>query len=88
MRGDLVEFIAMTITMTTASIVVLRLSFAAARRLEQRPKTDAIPSDVAARLERIEHAVDSVAIEVERISEGQRFTTKVLSERSTRPDSK
>jgi hypothetical protein len=34
-----------------------------------------------ARLERIEQAVDSVAIEVERISEGQRFTTKLLSDR-------
>jgi hypothetical protein len=27
------------------------------------------------------HAVDSIAIEVERISEGQRFTTQVLAER-------
>jgi hypothetical protein len=38
---------------------------------------------VAARLERIEHAVDSVALEVERIAEGQRFTTKLLSERAS-----
>ncbi|HEU4995330.1 MAG TPA: hypothetical protein VFT29_10950 [Gemmatimonadaceae bacterium] len=36
-----------------------------------------------ARLERIEQAVDSIAIEIERISEGQRFTTKLLSERTT-----
>jgi hypothetical protein len=28
----------------------------------------------------MEQALDSVAIEVERISEGQRFTTKLLSE--------
>jgi hypothetical protein len=33
------------------------------------------------RLARLEHAVESIAIEVERISEGQRFTTKLLSER-------
>ena len=32
------------------------------------------------RLERREHAIDSIAIEVERITEGQRFTTKLLSE--------
>jgi hypothetical protein len=32
------------------------------------------------RLERIEQAVDAIAVEVERISEGQRFTTKLLSE--------
>ena len=33
------------------------------------------------RLERMEQAIDSIAVEVERISEGQRFTTKLLSER-------
>ena len=34
------------------------------------------------RLARIEQAVDAMAIEVERISEGQRFTTKLLSDRA------
>ena len=34
------------------------------------------------RLARIEQAVDAIAVEVERISEGQRFTTKLLSERT------
>jgi hypothetical protein len=33
-----------------------------------------------ARLERIEHAVDAIALEIERVAEGQRFTTKLLSE--------
>ena len=32
------------------------------------------------RMARLEAAVESIAIEVERISEGQRFTTKLLSE--------
>lgn len=32
------------------------------------------------RLERIEQAIDSIAIEVERVSEGQRFVTRILSE--------
>jgi hypothetical protein len=36
---------------------------------------------VAERLARIESAVESIAIEVERISEAQRFTTKLLAER-------
>jgi hypothetical protein len=34
----------------------------------------------SARMERIEQAVDAIAIEVERISEAQRFTTRLLSE--------
>lgn len=53
-----------------------------ARRLEAQPPASTIPADVQARLERMEHAIDSIAIEVERISEGQRFTTKLLSERA------
>jgi len=55
-----------------------------ARRLESRPAT-AVPSDVSARLERMEQAIDSIAVEVERISEGQRFTTKLLTDRVPAP---
>jgi hypothetical protein len=33
------------------------------------------------RLQRIEQAIESIALEVERIGEAQRFTTKVLAER-------
>ena len=38
--------------------------------------------DSTDRLERIEQAVDAIAIEVERVSEGQRFVTRLLSERA------
>jgi hypothetical protein len=48
--------------------------------MDAQSKGPQIPSEVAARLERMEQAIDSVALEVERISEGQRFTTKLLSE--------
>jgi hypothetical protein len=33
------------------------------------------------RLEHLENAVDAIALEIERIGEGQRFTTKLLSDR-------
>ena len=46
-----------------------------------------IPRQVDQRLKRIEQAVDAIAIEVERISEGQRFTTKLLSDRAGEPQS-
>jgi hypothetical protein len=36
------------------------------------------------RLARLEDAVDAIAVEIERISEGQRFTTRLLSEQSRR----
>ncbi|HEX6535119.1 MAG TPA: hypothetical protein VF041_11000 [Gemmatimonadaceae bacterium] len=37
---------------------------------------------LAGRLERMEHAIDAMSVEVERISEGQRFTTRLLAERA------
>ena len=37
--------------------------------------------EVMARLARVEQIVESTAIEIERISEGQRFTTRLLSEK-------
>lgn len=55
-----------------------------ARRLE-RGEPPKMSSDVLARLERMEQAIDSIAVEVERISEGQRFTTKLLTERAGQP---
>ena len=63
---------------------LLPASIAFARRIWRgRPAPVARPFDdpSAQRLERLEHAVDAIAIEIERISEGQRFVTKVLAER-------
>ena len=37
------------------------------------------------RLARVEQAVEAVAVEIERISEGQRYVTKLLSERGQPP---
>ena len=37
-----------------------------------------------ARLARLEIAVESIAVEVERISEGQRFTTRLLNDQAQR----
>jgi hypothetical protein len=69
-----------------AMIVTLALGVpfvrALIRRWERQSLQPTVPPEVVARLERIEQAVDAVAIEVERISEGQRFTTKLLSERA------
>jgi hypothetical protein len=38
-----------------------------------------------ARLARLEVAVESIAVEIERISEGQRFTTRLLNSQFDRP---
>ena len=40
-----------------------------------------LPAEFEARFARMEDALDAVAIEVERVSEGQRFTSRILAER-------
>lgn len=52
-----------------------------ARRFDRRTEMKQ-QGAVDQRLAAIEHAIESVAIEVERISEGQRFTTKLLADRA------
>jgi hypothetical protein len=71
--------------MTMIVLLAIGVPFvrALARRWERQPLQPTVPPEVVARLERIEQAVDAVAIEVERISEGQRFTTKLLSDRAS-----
>lgn len=49
-------------------------------RRTSSPKAPPQSRDDAQRLERIEHAIDSIALEVERVSEGQRFVTRILAE--------
>jgi hypothetical protein len=51
-----------------------------ARKMDAESKYPRLPPELTDRLERMERALDSIAIEVERITEGQRFTTKLLSE--------
>ena len=40
----------------------------------------AVDRDSAQRLERMEQAMDAIAIEIERVSEGQRFVTRLMAE--------
>jgi hypothetical protein len=65
-------------------IVFLPLSIAYARRIWKRGGqiVAALPKEIADRLARVEQTVEATAIEVERIGEGQRFMTRVLTEHS------
>jgi hypothetical protein len=60
-------------------IVGLPLARAFARRMDRRGES-ASASEITPRLDRIEQAVEAIAIEVERVSEGQRFTTKAIAD--------
>jgi len=64
------------------SINAIARAAVAHRKEESKLDREPSPSLTEARLARIEQAVEAIALEVERISEGQRFTTKLLSEQS------
>ena len=51
------------------------------RRWDREAKFPRPHPDSSARLERIEQAIDAMAVEVERIAEGQRFVTRLMSDR-------
>jgi hypothetical protein len=62
--------------------VLCPMAIAFARRIWRRGATalTSIPKELGAQLLRLEQAIESIAIEVERISEGQRFVSKVVAE--------
>jgi len=69
----------------SATAIGVPIAKAFARRLDREPRLPALPNEVSGRLERMEQALDTIAVEVERISEAQRFTTKLLAERNNAP---
>lgn len=74
-------FVVAVLAIIFGSILILaRMWFShRARKFASPPEMHAIEE----RLNRIEQAVDAIAIETERISEGQRFTTRLLSDRQS-----
>ena len=82
MDGDILMFaqVMTVIVMSTASFVLIALGARILwRRGSLRTPTTGAPHDEQ-RMERLETAVDTIAIEVERISEAQRFMVGLLSE--------
>jgi len=79
------EVAIVAIVFGTGSAILLPLIKAWARRVEGRAATALPLGDVTDRLDRIERAVEAIALEVERVSEGQRFVTKLLAEKAPSP---
>jgi septal ring factor EnvC (AmiA/AmiB activator) len=80
-RNRLAENVA-PITIVFTLFVLAPLAFSISRGIWKRgsmPRQVSSPAD-AQRLERMEQAMEAIAIEIERVSEGQRFVTRLLSE--------
>jgi hypothetical protein len=76
-----VEWLIPAIVITILGLPLVRVI---ARRLDRPESTAAGPglAKIEERLSRLEAGIDAIAVEVERISEGQRYTTKLLADRS------
>jgi copper chaperone CopZ len=66
----------------TAVVITTIKRWGTRRRVETSDAISSQLSDISERLSRLDGSVEAVAIEVERISEAQRFTARVLAERS------
>jgi hypothetical protein len=79
----------MTLSVLSIVLIAFPLAFGFGRALWKRASrpgpSPAVFTETAQRLERLEASVDAIAIEIERISEGQRFVTKLLSENQPAP---
>jgi len=72
--GIFIIFVLFPLTLTLSRFLWRRASRAPAAPVQQ------LSGDTAQRLERLEQGVDAIAIEIERVAEGQRFVTRLLSE--------
>jgi hypothetical protein len=71
-----------TILIVLIAAWTIRMIMKHREKMEERsaPRVEGAASD--ARLARVEQAVEAIAIEIERVSEGQRFVTKLMNERA------
>lgn len=65
---------------TAAVLILMPFTRALSRAIDRSKPRSSVPSEVTTQLTRLGQAVDAIALEVERISEGQRFTTKLLAD--------
>ncbi len=79
----------MGLSVLSIIFVLFPLAIGVGRAIFKRSNKPAIPpqalTETAQRLERLESSIDAIAIEIERISEGQRFVTKLLSDGQAAP---
>ena len=85
---ELIGVLAIAFFLTVIALAIgIPLVRALARKWDRQAAVPAPTGDVASRLDRIEQAVDAIAIEVERISEGQRYTNQAIAELRALPPS-
>ncbi len=86
MNPDIAGFaqVAIVIVGMVASLCAIGVATVRALTSGARKQPRALPADDR-RIEQLQQSVDAIAIEIERIAEAQRSTTKLLAERDQAP---
>lgn len=80
-------FISLIVGMGCATGIITSWFAYRSKAMKQLPSEDLLLrlNEISDRLSHLDGSVDTMAIEVERISEAQRFTARVLAERTAPP---
>jgi hypothetical protein len=83
MAGDIGIFIGLISVVSGIAVVAVAFfgAYLFGKSRGHEPVGSGRDPELMARISRIEQTVEATAVEIERISEGQRFTTRLLSEK-------
>ena len=81
----LIEKVSIMFTLFVLAPLAIGAAYLMFKRAGRVPARRVESGEGGERMQRLESAVDAIAVEIERISEGQRFVTKLLTESSPQP---
>jgi hypothetical protein len=79
---EVIPIVGIVMSMVAAMVIGTPIARAVARMLDRRSESTTVKAgDVVPQIRRLQESVDAMAIELERISEAQRFTAKLMAEK-------
>lgn len=79
---EVIPLVGMTLGILLAMVVLWPIARAIGRMIDRRTDKSLVRiAEVAPQLRQLQESVDAMAIELERISEAQRFTAKIMAEK-------
>jgi hypothetical protein len=82
---DVLAFVAGIVAMGCITGIIITILRRRGKQQLGSPEVTGMLRDLSDRLQQLDGSVETIAVEIERISEAQRFTTRVLTERAGSP---
>ncbi len=80
---EVIPIVGIVMSMMAAMVIGFPIARAMARRIDRRSEAATVKAgDVVPQIRHLQESVDAMAIELERISEAQRFTAKLMAEKA------